>query len=276
MTAPVSDLTRRIIPCLDVKGGQVVKGVQFRAHEVVGDPVALARRYAAAGADELVFYDITASSDGRTVGKEWVSDIARVIDIPFCVAGGIRSVGQAREVLSRGADKISVNSPALERPELIEELVAEFGQQCVVVGVDSFQDEAGKYRVYQFTGDEARTRETGWETLDWVREAVRRGAGEIVLNCMNRDGVRQGYDVAQLAAVRAVCPVPLIASGGAGAKEHFTAVFQQAGVDGALAASVFHKGLLELPDLKAELTRQGVPIRPVYTADPTPKGNEPT
>ncbi|MFC6618800.1 imidazole glycerol phosphate synthase subunit HisF [Deinococcus radiophilus] len=236
-----STLTRRIIPCLDVRSGQVVKGVQFRNHEVVGDPVALAQRYAQAGADELVFYDITASSDGRTVGKEWVQDIARVIDIPFCVAGGIRSVDQAREVLSRGADKISVNSPALQDPDLIAALVEEFGQQCVVVGIDSFQDDAGNYRVYQFTGDESRTQQTEWQTLDWVREAVRRGAGEIVLNCMNRDGVRQGYDVAQLAAVRAVCPVPLIASGGAGAISHFTDVFDQAGVDGALAASVFHK-----------------------------------
>ncbi|MDO4263788.1 MAG: imidazole glycerol phosphate synthase subunit HisF [Deinococcus sp.] len=273
MTAPTSDLTRRIIPCLDVKDGQVVKGVQFRDHEVVGDPVALARRYAQAGADELVFYDITASSDGRTVGKSWVSDIARVIDTPFCVAGGIRSVEQAREVLSRGADKISVNSPALERPELIEELVAEFGQQCVVVGIDSFQDEGGEYRVYQFTGDESRTQRTDWTTLAWVREAVRRGAGELVLNCMNRDGVRQGYDVAQLAAVRAICPVPLIASGGAGAAQHFTDVFQQAGVDGALAASVFHKGVLDITDLKAELARQGVCIRPIYApAGPTPKG----
>ncbi|WP_261664971.1 imidazole glycerol phosphate synthase subunit HisF [Deinococcus sp. Marseille-Q6407] len=266
LSAPSSPLTRRIIPCLDVKDGQVVKGVRFRGHEVIGDPVVLARRYAQAGADELVFYDITASSDGRTVGKEWVSDIARVIDIPFCVAGGIRTPEQARAVLSRGADKISINSPALQRPDLIEELVAEFGQQCVVIGIDSFQDDAGRYRVYQFTGEETRTRQTGWDTLEWAQEVVWRGAGEIVLNCMNRDGVRQGYDVAQLRAVREVCPVPLIASGGAGAPEHFTAAFQQAGVDGALAASVFHKGLIEIADLKAELARQGVSVRPVPAA----------
>lgn len=258
---PHSALTRRIIPCLDVKGGVVVKGVQFRDHEAVGHPVELARRYAAAGADELVFYDITASSDGRTVDQTWISEIARELDIPFCVAGGLRSVEQVRDVLRRGADKVSVNSPALQRPELIGELVAEFGQQCVVVGIDSWED-AGTYRVYAFTGDERRTQVTPWTTAEWVQEVVSRGAGEIVLNCMNRDGVRQGYDVAQLAALRPLCPVPLIASGGAGAAQHFTDVFTHAGVDGALAASVFHKGVIEIPDLKAELARCGVPVRP--------------
>lgn len=256
-------LTKRIIPCLDVRDGKVVKGVQFRNHEIVGDIVPLAERYAKAGADELVFYDITASSDGRVVDKSWVQRIAEVIDIPFCVAGGIKSVEDAGRILEMGADKISVNSPALLRPELVRELHDTFGQQCVVVGIDSFFDVAsGQYQVYQFTGDESRTQKTRWLTRDWVQEVQQLGAGEIVLNCMNQDGVRKGYDIAQLSVIRALCQVPLIASGGAGAIEHFAEVFQQADVDGALAASVFHKAVIEIADLKAQLIAAGVSIRP--------------
>lgn len=256
-------LAKRIIPCLDVRDGKVVKGVQFRNHEIVGDIVPLAERYAKAGADELVFYDITASSDGRVVDKSWVQRIAEVIDIPFCVAGGIKSVEDAGRILEMGADKISVNSPALLRPGLVRELHDTFGQQCVVVGIDSFFDVAsGQYQVYQFTGDESRTQKTRWLTRDWVQEVQQLGAGEIVLNCMNQDGVRKGYDIAQLSAIRALCQVPLIASGGAGAIEHFAEVFQQADVDGALAASVFHKAVIEIADLKAQLIAAGVSIRP--------------
>ncbi|RUO35346.1 imidazole glycerol phosphate synthase subunit HisF [Aliidiomarina sanyensis] len=256
-------LAKRIIPCLDVRDGQVVKGVQFRNHEVVGDIVPLATRYAAEGADELVFYDITASSDNRVVDKSWVSRVAKVINIPFAVAGGIQSIEQAREILAMGADKISVNSPALRRPDLINELVDEFGQQCVVIGVDSFYNqETQTYEVYQFTGDETRTLKTQWQTADWVQEVIARGAGEIVLNCMNQDGVRNGYDLTQLKAIRQQCTVPLIASGGAGAIEHFIDVFQQADVDGALAASVFHKGIIEMADLKTALRAAQVCIRP--------------
>ncbi|MCH8538771.1 MAG: imidazole glycerol phosphate synthase subunit HisF [Alkalimonas sp.] len=258
-------LAKRIIPCLDVRDGKVVKGVQFRNHEIVGDIVPLAERYAQAGADELVFYDITASSDGRVVDKSWVRRIAEVIDIPFCVAGGIKTVADAGKILEMGADKISVNSPALLRPELISELRDTYGQQCVVVGIDSFFDVAsGQYQVYQFTGDESRTQKTRWLTSDWVKQVQQLGAGEIVLNCMNQDGVRSGYDIAQLSAIRSICQVPLIASGGAGAIEHFTQVFQQADVDGALAASVFHKAVIEIADLKAQLIAAGVAIRP-YT-----------
>lgn len=258
-------LAKRIIPCLDVRDGKVVKGVQFRNHEIVGDIVPLAQRYAEAGADELVFYDITASSDGRVVDKSWVRRIAEVIDIPFCVAGGIKTVADAGKILEMGADKISVNSPALLRPELISELRDTFGQQCVVVGIDSFFDVAsGQYQVYQFTGDESRTQKTRWLTSDWVKQVQQLGAGEIVLNCMNQDGVRSGYDIAQLSAIRAICQVPLIASGGAGAIEHFSQVFQQADVDGALAASVFHKAVIEIADLKAQLIAEGIAIRP-YT-----------
>ena len=259
-------LAKRIIPCLDVRDGKVVKGVQFRNHEIIGDIVPLAEQYAKAGADELVFYDITASSDQRVVDKSWVSRIAQVIDIPFCVAGGIKSVEDAGRILEMGADKISINSPALTNPELINELHDVYGQQCVVIGIDSFYNEANnQYEVYKFTGDESRTQQTTWQTLDWIKEVQSRGAGEIVLNCMNQDGVRKGYDIAQLAAVRDVCNIPLIASGGAGAIEHFTDVFKQADVDGALAASVFHKAIINIDELKATLVAAGVPMRQRYT-----------
>jgi len=256
-------LARRIIPCLDVRDGKVVKGVQFRNHEIIGDIVPLAQKYAEAGADELVFYDITASADGRVVDKSWVSRIAEVIDIPFCVAGGIKSESDAKEILMMGADKISINSPALRDPTLISCLADHFGQQCVVVGIDSFYDkDTGTYQVYQFTGDEKRTQKTGWTTFDWIEKVVSLGAGEIVLNCMNQDGVRQGYDIEQLKQARAACNVPLIASGGAGTMEHFSDVYQQADVDGALAASVFHKGIIPISELKTYLKSQNIEVRP--------------
>ena len=235
--------------------------MRFRDHRVVGDILELAQRYRDAGADELVFYDITASPHGRSVDRGWISRIARILDIPFCVAGGVRSVEDAEEVLGAGAEKISINSPALADPALITRLSARFGSQCVVVGIDSQSTEAG-YRVYQFTGDPARTRDTGRATLDWLVEVQQRGAGEIVLNCMASDGVRQGYDLAQLQAARALCDVPLVASGGAGTPGHFRDVFERAHVDGALAASVFHLGEIEIPDLKQYLRRQGIEVRP--------------
>src|SRR5277367_5543143 len=194
-------LAKRIIPCLDVRNGQVVKGVQFRDHRVVGDILELAARYRDAGADELVFYDISASPEGRTVDRTWIGRVARTLDIPFCVAGGIRSVADAEEVLAAGAEKISVNSPALENPELIDALSERFGAQCVVIGIDS-QTINGEYRVQQFTGDLTRTRDAARRTTEWAAEVQRRGAGEIVLNCMASDGVRRGYDIAQLSAVR--------------------------------------------------------------------------
>jgi cyclase len=186
--------------------------------------------------------------------------VARGLDIPFCVAGGIRSVAQAEQILACGAEKISVNSPALERPELIDELSRRFGAQCVVVGVDS-QTSAQGYCVQQFTGDPTRTRDTARSTVDWVIEAQRRGAGEIVLNCMASDGVRRGFDIAQLRAVREVCRVPLVASGGAGTAEHFAEVFQAARVDAALAASVFHSGDIAIPHLKRSLRGAGIEVR---------------
>jgi cyclase len=255
-------LAKRIIPCLDVRDGKVVKGVKFRNHEIIGDIVPLAQKYAEAGADELVFYDITASSDGRVVDKSWVSRIAQVIDIPFCVAGGIKTEEDAQQILKMGADKISINSPALMDPTLISRLADKFGQQCVVVGIDSFfNEETGEYQVYQFTGDESRTQKTSWTTFEWIKEVQKRGAGEIVLNCMNQDGVRKGYDIKQLEQARAVCNVPLIASGGAGEIVHFSDVFQQADVDGALAASVFHKGIIPINTLKETLKQNQIEIR---------------
>ena len=250
---------RRIIPCLDVKDGRVVKGVQFRDHRDAGDIVEQAMRYRDEGADELVFYDISASAESRSLDLAWVRRIAAVIDIPFAVAGGIRSREAAAACLGAGADKVSVNSPALERPQLIDELAREFGAQCVVLGVDSFE-EAGEYRVKQYTGDEATTRDARRRSLDWVREACSRGAGEIVLNCMRRDGVRTGYDLAHTAEVVAAVTVPVIASGGAGAPEHFRDAFS-AGASGALAATVFHDRIIAIPELKEFLARCGIEIR---------------
>ncbi len=234
--------------------------MRFRDHRVVGDILELAARYCADGADELVFYDITASPQGRSVDRGWISRVAQVLDIPFCVAGGIRTVADAEEVLNAGAEKISVNSPALSDPSLIDALARRFGSQCVVAGIDS-QTVEGDFEVYQFTGDPDRSRGTRRRTLDWVREVRDRGAGEVVLNCMASDGVRRGYDLPQLRAVRAICDVPLIASGGAGTPEHFAEVFREARVDGALAASVFHTGAIAIPDLKQYLRGKGVEMR---------------
>ena len=238
----------------------MVKGVRFRDHRVVGDILELADRYRSEGADELVFYDITASPEQRTVDRAWVDAVARLLDIPFCVAGGIGSVADAEAVLAAGADKVSVNSPALRRPGLIDELARRFGAQCVVVGIDSLPTESG-YRVQMYTGDAARTRDSGRATFEWMREVQQRGAGEIVLNCMAADGLRSGYDLAQLRAARACCTVPLVASGGAGSAAHFAAAFTDAGVDAALAASVFHSGQLSIPTLKACLRSQGIEVR---------------
>jgi imidazole glycerol-phosphate synthase subunit HisF len=235
--------------------------VRFRDHRIVGDILDLAARYRDEGADELVFYDISASPEERVVDRTWVSRVARVLDIPFCVAGGIRSVTQAEEVLAAGAEKISVNSPALSDPDLIDALSERFGAQCVVVGIDS-QLFNGDYEVLQFTGNVERTRNTHRRTLDWVAEVQQRGAGEIVLNCMASDGVRQGYDIVQLRAVRTLCHVPLVASGGAGAAQHFAEVFQEADADAALAASVFHSGEIAIADLKRVLRAQGIEVRP--------------
>ncbi len=244
-----------------MRDGRVVKGVRFRDHRIVGDIMDLALRYRDEGADELVFYDITASPEGRSVDRSWIERVARALDIPFCVAGGIRSVADAEHVLASGAEKVSVNSPALANPDLIDALSTRFGAQCVVVGIDS-QTVGGEYHVQQLTGDVSCTGDAGRTTLEWVAEAQRRGAGEIVLNCMASDGVRRGYDIEQLKAVRRICHVPLVASGGAGSVRHFSEVFLDSHADAALAASVFHSGDIAIPDLKRALRADGIEVRP--------------
>ena len=256
-------LSRRIIPCLDVRDGRVVKGVRFRNHIDMGDIVELALRYRDQGADELVFYDIGASPEGRSVDHAWVERVARLLDIPFCVAGGIADVDTARRVLHAGADKISVNSPALQRPALVSELADAFGVQCVVVGIDSIREADGQWRVRSHTGDPAKMRAPSLRTLDWIEQVQGLGAGEIVLNCMDSDGVRRGYDIDQLRQARKACRVPLVASGGAGAMLHFAEAFEQADVDGALAASVFHGGSIAIPELKRFLRQRGIEVRNV-------------
>lgn len=240
--------------------------MRFRGHRQAGDILDLARFYRDEGVDELVFYDITASPERRAVEYAWVERVGRLLDIPFCVAGGIRSVAYAEAVLGAGADKVSVNSPALENPKLIDELARRFGSQCVVVGIDSQRSASDQpFSVYQYTGDPERMRWSGRLTLDWVRQVQSRGAGEIVLNCIASDGTRDGYDLEQCSAVREVCQVPLVASGGAGSVSHFVQVLNEARVDAALAASVFHTGLIRIGDLKRQLKAAGVPVR--LTAD---------
>lgn len=237
-----------------------MKGVQFRDHRTVGDIVELADRYCKAGADEIVFYDITASPEGRTVDRSWVTAVAAILDVPFCVAGGIRSVADAEEILKKGADKISINSPVLENPQLITELAKRFGSQCVVLGVDSRRVN-GSWEVYCNTGDPNRISKTPHETAQWIRKAQELGAGEVVLNCMNQDGVQNGYDLEQLEMVEEICRVPLVASGGAGSLQHFRDVFEKTNVSAALAASVFHDNVIQIPDLKRYLYDAKVDVR---------------
>lgn len=254
-------LKKRIIACLDVANGRVVKGVRFQQHEDVGDILELSKRYSLQGIDELVFYDISASPEQRSVAAHWVEHVAQHINIPFCVAGGIRTLAQAENILAHGADKISINTPALENPKLITELAMRFGSQCVVVGIDSIKETDGTWRIRSYTGDPSKTREHALQTMDWIKQAQDLGAGEIVLNCMGSDGTRDGFDLEQLSKARECCHVPLIASGGAGNQQHFAEVFEQCDVDGALAASVFHKNIISISDLKNFLSQQNISIR---------------
>ena len=253
-------LTKRIIPCLDVKNGKVVKGIQFKNHRIIGDPIKLAAKYSEENADELVFYDIYSSVESKSVSLSWINEIAQNINIPFCVAGGIKNIKKAKEVLYMGADKVSINTPAVENPKLINELAKTLGSQCGVIGIDSYFDQTN-YIVHAKTGSTKSRYEVGKNTLDWVKEVQDRGAGEIVLNCMNRDGIKEGYDIEQLAMIREVCKVPLIASGGAGKKEHFKKVFKNSNVDGALAASVFHDNKISISELKSYLRDQKIEVR---------------
>ena len=238
----------------------VVKGVKFRNHQVVGDIIDLASKYSYQGADEIVFYDITASPEGRRVDRSWVNEVARHINIPFCVAGGIKSIVDAEEILNFGADKISINTPAINQPKLINTLSDKFGSQCVVVGIDSYQMN-DQYYVYSYTGDPDKTKQTGKLTAEWLKEVQDRGAGEIVLNCINQDGVRKGYDILQLSEMKRFSDVPLIASGGAGTIDHFVDVFLKSDVSGALAASVFHKDIIKISDLKKHLKNNKIEVR---------------
>ncbi|URJ28301.1 imidazole glycerol phosphate synthase subunit HisF [Candidatus Blochmannia vicinus] len=255
-------LAKRIIPCLDVANNKVIKGVQFKHHKIVGDILDLANRYEREGADELVFYDITASPNNQVVDKKWISRIAEIINIPFCVAGGISTVKQAKQILASGADKISINSPALINPTLIQRLADHLGTQCVVVSIDTWHNPKKKiYQVQCYTGDSHRIKTTTWKTLDWVKKVQEYGAGEIVLNMMNQDGMKNGYDLDQLKDIRKHCKVPLIASGGAGTYQHFLEAFRDADVDGTLAASVFHKKIIDIHKLKQFLSREGIQIR---------------
>lgn len=255
-------LAKRIIPCLDVKNNEVVKGVQFRNHIVLGNIVDLSKFYSSEGADELVLYDITASSKKSLLNKKWVTEVAKVINIPFCVAGGIKNIQDAHIMLSSGADKISINSPSINDPYLISRLADKFGVQCVVVSIDSwYNSNKNRYEVFQYTGDSKKTIFSGIETFKWIKKVQSLGAGEIVLNTMNSDGMRKGYDIIQLKKARKICSIPIISSGGAGNMKDFLDVFKKTNVDGALAASVFHKNIISIKKLKKFLKNEGVKVR---------------
>jgi cyclase len=252
-------LAKRIIPCLDVTGGRVVKGVNFVGLRDAGDPVELAERYNLQGADELVFLDITASSDAREIMADVVSRTARRVFIPLTVGGGIRSIADARKILLSGADKVSINTAAVRRPELIRELSEEFGAQAVVLAIDARRASPGNWNVYTKGG---RVDE-GIDAVEWAAQGEQLGAGEILLTSMDTDGVQTGFDCELTRAVAAATTVPVIASGGAGKPEDFIEILSNGGADAALAASVFHYGKYTVSDLKQALDNAGVPVRPV-------------
>jgi cyclase len=251
-------LTRRIIACLDVTAGRVVKGVRFTGLRDAGDPVELARRYEKQGADELVFLDITASSDAREILAGLIERTARQVFIPLTAGGGIRSVGDARRVLSCGADKVSINTAAVRRPELITELNQEFGAQAVVLAIDARRNARGGWNVFTRGGRD----EEGLDAVEWACRGVSLGAGEILLTSMDTDGVRAGFDCELTRAVTRATSVPVIASGGAGHPEDFARIFEQGEAAAALAASIFHFGTWAIADLKNNLAARGIPVRP--------------
>ena len=251
-------LTKRIIPCLDVHNGRVVKGVNFVDLRDAGDPVEIAAAYDAAGADELVFLDITASSDARKTVVDMVRRVAEKVFIPFTVGGGIRTVDDFKALLREGADKISINSSAINRPELISEAAEKFGSQCVVVAIDAKRRANGSgWNIYKNGGRV----DVGLDAVEWARTAERLGAGEILLTSMDCDGTKAGYDIALTSAIAESVGIPVIASGGAGTKEHFYDALTAGGADAALAASLFHYKELEIRDLKAYLGSRGLPVR---------------
>jgi cyclase len=251
-------LTKRIIPCLDVKDGRVVKGIQFVGLRDAGDPVELAKYYDGQRADELVFLDISASYEGRQTMVDVVRKTATEVSIPFTVGGGIRTLDDMKRILRAGADKVSVNTSAIERPELIKEGADFFGSQCIVVAIDArYRDEDGTWMVYTHGG----RNKTDWTAVEWAKKAVELGAGEILLTSMNKDGEKSGFDLALTKAVRDAVTVPVIASGGAGNKEHFREVLQDVDADAALAASIFHYKETSVPEVKAYLREKGVCVR---------------
>jgi cyclase len=250
-------LTKRIIPCLDIKDGRTVKGINFENIRDAGDPVELGALYAQQGADELVFLDITATNEKRKTLRELVNRIAHHINIPFTVGGGISSVDDVSLLLQNGADKISVNTSAFRRPELIEELAREFGSQCVVLAIDTRQEEDGQWYVY-LNGGRVRTNTL---CIDWAREGVDRGAGEILLTSMNNDGTKKGFALDITSRLAGELPVPVIASGGGGLPEHFAGVLGPGKADAALAASIFHFKEITIPELKGYLQKQGIVVR---------------
>lgn len=253
-------ITKRIIPCLDVKGNKVVKGIRFKNHQIVGSIVDLAKKYSNDGADELVFYDISASTKDTIVNKDWVSKIADVVNIPFCVAGGIKSLDDAKTILNLGADKISINTPALDNPQLIKSLSNEFGSQCIVIGMDIKLIEGQGY-LFAKTGSEKTAYATNIKAIDWLAQVQDLGAGEVVINAMGQDGVKDGYDIELLKFLEERCFVPMIASGGAGKPRHFIDVFNETNVDGALAASIFHKNEFTVLEIKEALINANINIR---------------
>ena len=269
-------LSKRVIACLDVKAGRVVKGVRFRDHRDAGDPVELAAHYNREGVDELVFYDITASSDGREIMLDVVQRVAEQVFIPLTVGGGIRSVDDMRRMLNAGADKVSINTAAVESPDLIAAGAEQFGSQCIVVGMDALAVQApslvpgvlgaialgpsSRWEVRTHTGRDGG-RPTGIDAVKWARYAVARGAGEIVLNSIDADGTRAGFDLELTRAISDAASVPVVASGGAGSAEHFLDVFVDGHADAALAASIFHYGECSIDETKRLLARHGIPVR---------------
>ena len=256
-------ITKRIIPCLDVRDGRVVKGVNFASLSDVNDPVELGQYYSQSGADELVFYDITASSEGRRLFTDVLRRVASTIFIPLTVGGGINTLDDFERVLTSGADKVSVNSGAIRHPQLIEDAARRYGDQCVVLSVDAKRVD-GSYHVFAKGGRE----DTGMDALDWIRRGVSMGAGEIVLNSIDTDGVKQGFDLEMLRAVCSIVDVPVIASGGAGCVQDFVTLFKTLPkVDAGLAASIFHFGEVKIGDLKDELARNGINVRRIKETD---------
>jgi len=251
-------ITKRIIPCLDVKEGRVVKGIQFLGLRDAGDPVELAKFYDKEGADELVFLDISASHEGRKTMVDVVEQVAAQLAIPFTVGGGINSLEDMKRILRAGADKVSLNTAALLNPDLITEGAGFFGSQCIVVAIDAkYDEELGSWRVFTHGGRNA----TKWEVVEWAKEAVKRGAGEILLTSMDSDGEKSGFNLALNKAVSEAVSVPVIASGGAGNAEHFLHAFQEGKADAALAASIFHYKETSVKEVKAYLDQQGVNVR---------------